>query len=66
MHPYKCHAVVQGPACLKVGFMPYDQFPRHGRQRGMGWTAGLKQKARLYHMTTGCVQERAPFSAQCM
>ena len=45
----------QGGQCLKVGFLPYDRFPRHGR-----WFGGLDTSALVYHMTIGCAQEQAP------
>ena len=47
----------QGGTCLRVGFLPYNRFPRHGH-----W-AGLAATADVYHMTIGCVQEKAPCSA---
>ena len=53
---WKC--MQTGGTCLKVGFLPYDRFPRHGR-----WFQGLDQTALLYHMTYGCVQEQAPCGA---
>ena len=47
---WKC--MQQGPTCLRVGFLPYDLFPRHG-----DWPR-LAAKAMIYHMTLGCVQAR--------
>eukprot|EP00966_Prymnesium_polylepis_P245040 5667885-Prymnesium_polylepis.1 len=46
-----------GSGCLRVGFLPYNLFPRHG-----SWPA-LRAKALVYHMTIGCAQERAPCSS---
>ena len=46
-----------GSGCLGVGFLPYDLFPRHGR-----WP-DLAPKALVYHMTIGCVEEKAPCSS---
>ena len=54
---WKC--MQQGGNCLKVGFLPYDRFPRHGRYPG-AWYGGLDRTAVVYHMTLGCVQEKAP------
>ena len=44
-------------SCLRVGFLPYNLFPRHGH-----WP-GLASTALAYHMTIGCPQEKAPCSA---
>ena len=45
------------PSCLRVGFLPYASFPRHG-----SWPA-LRTSALVYHMTLGCPQEQSPCSA---
>ena len=47
----------QGGTCLKVGFLPYDRYPRHGH-----WPS-LAPTAYVYHMTVSCVQELAPCEA---
>ena len=54
---WKC--MQRGGVCLKVAFLPYERFPRHGR-----WVhGGLEKTALLYHMTIGCMQEQAPCGA---
>ena len=53
---WKC--MQSGDDCLNVAFLPYDRFPRHGR-----WVGGLAERALVYHMTIGCMQEQAPCGA---
>lgn len=53
---WKC--MQQGGKCLKVAFMPYDKFPRHGR-----WSGALDATALTYHLTVACMQEQAPCGA---
>ena len=48
------HCMQQGGTCLKVGFLPYDKFPRHGR-----WS-DLASTAYVYHLTLACAQEQSP------
>jgi len=55
LHPRGSHCK-QLDGCLKVGFLPYDRFPRSGR-----WS-GLRATAMIYHLTYGCQQELAPCS----
>ena len=47
----------EGERCLRVGFLPYNRFPRHG-----SWP-DLAPTADIHHMTLGCVQEKAPCAA---
>ena len=49
----------QGNTCLRVGFLPYNKFPRHG-----SWPAlAASGTPLIYHMTLGCMQEQAPCAA---
>lgn len=49
------HCMQQGGTCLKVGFLPYDRFPRHSSN----WQ-GLSKTAMVYHLTHACAQEQSP------
>ena len=55
---WKCMQRADGGGCLTVGFLPYDQFPRHG-----DWPA-LAATAAVHHMTITCVEEKAPCFAR--
>jgi len=54
---WRCMKENDGSGCLRVGFLPYNLFPRHG-----DWPA-LSASALVYHMTIACPQEQAPCSS---
>ena len=54
-HPSGSHCKQRGN-CLRLGWLPYDRFPRTG-----SWD-GLQPSAAIYHLTHGCMQEAAPCS----
>ncbi len=53
LHPRGSHCKKRG-ACLRVGYLPYDVYPRQG-----DW-AVLRGSAAVYHLTYACAQEEAP------
>lgn len=54
---WKC--MQKGEPCLRVGFLPYDRFPRHGDWAALQRLVPERAPA-VYHMTLTCVQEQAP------
>ena len=56
LHPPGSHCKAKG-SCLSVGFLPYNRFPRTGEWHGQH---DHNTAAHIYHLTYGCMQEKAP------